>query len=175
MSFLEFPLKFHNLPICVTNENENILGKICALGGNAKAVVNMFSVHNSTGGIRTHTEFILSEPTLPLVYRAIVGLVGLEPTRSIDRQILSLLRIPIPPQSRTTPPRFELGKRDPKSPVIPFHHGVLKHITCECVHCYTTRGSYIQTPHTSILLNIQYVVTDVKDFCWKTDLFLTKC
>ena len=56
-----------------------------------------------------------------------MGMVGIEPTWSIDRQILSLLRLPVPPQSRTTPPRFELGKRDPKSPVIPFHHGVTSH------------------------------------------------
>jgi|LauGreDrversion4_2_1035121.scaffolds.fasta_scaffold02134_7 hypothetical protein len=32
-----------------------------------------------------------------------MGLVGVEPTKSCDRQILSLLRMPVPPQSREFP------------------------------------------------------------------------
>lgn len=48
----------------------------------------------------------------------LVGLVGLEPTREYSRQILSLLRIPIPPQAQCLLlvgiPRVELGWRLPR-------------------------------------------------------------
>jgi hypothetical protein len=45
---------------------------------------------------------LYSKPTINRVYQLMVGslvpLTGLEPVRSNDRQILSLLRLPIPPQ-----------------------------------------------------------------------------
>ncbi|MEY4542870.1 MAG: hypothetical protein RL411_947 [Bacteroidota bacterium] len=76
---------------------------------------------------RTYTKLVLNQPPLPLGYHAIlVGMVGIEPTRSIDRQILSLLRLPVPPQSQTAPLGFEPRKRGSKPPVIPFHHRATK-------------------------------------------------
>ena len=59
------------------------------------------SEHGSRGGIRTHTEAILSRSPLPnWDTRPLVGEVGLEPTHPYGYDILSVARLPIPPHPR---------------------------------------------------------------------------
>ena len=52
-----------------------------------------------------------------------MGVEGLEPSRPIGRQILSLLCLPIPPYPRfKATPRFELGIEDLQSTALPLGH-----------------------------------------------------
>ena len=59
-----------------------------------------------------------------------MGVEGLEPSRPIGRQILSLLCLPIPPYPRfKATPRFELGIEDLQSTALPLGHIALKETT----------------------------------------------